>query len=79
MKQQLIKEYGDLLPTMTPDEWRRVRGEQEIIVRYEPERALATLPELLKAPGDRERLADAGARAAGRRTRAASLRASNWR
>ncbi len=57
MKQQLIKEYGDLLPKMTPDEWRRVRGEQEIIVRYEPERALATLPELLKTPGDRERLA----------------------
>jgi pimeloyl-ACP methyl ester carboxylesterase len=57
MKHQLIKEYGDLLPKMTPDEWRRVRGEQEIIVRYEPERALATLPELLKAPGDRERLA----------------------
>jgi hypothetical protein len=54
---QLIKEYGDLLPKMTPDEWRRVRGEQEIIVRYEPERALATLPELLKIPGDRERLA----------------------
>ena len=43
MKQQLIKEYGDLLPKMTPDEWRRVRGEQEIIVRYEPERALATM------------------------------------
>ncbi|MGE5159939.1 MAG: DUF3141 domain-containing protein, partial [Betaproteobacteria bacterium] len=57
MKQQLIKEYGDLLPKMTPDEWRRVRGEQEIIVRYEPERALATLPQLLNAPGDRERLA----------------------
>jgi hypothetical protein len=57
MKQQLIKEYGDLLPKMSPDEWRRVRGEQEIIVRYEPERALATLPELLRAPGDRERLA----------------------
>ncbi|MGB3428910.1 MAG: DUF3141 domain-containing protein, partial [Burkholderiaceae bacterium] len=57
MKHQLIKEYGDLLPKMTPDEWRRVRGEQELIVRYEPERALATLPELLKSPGDRERLA----------------------
>jgi pimeloyl-ACP methyl ester carboxylesterase len=57
MRQQLIKEYGELLPTVTPEEWRRVRGEQEIIVRYEPERAMATLPELLKAPGDRERLA----------------------
>jgi pimeloyl-ACP methyl ester carboxylesterase len=55
-KQQLIKEYRDLLPAMTPDAWRRVRGEQEIIVRYEPDKALATLPELLKAPGDRDRL-----------------------
>ncbi len=57
MRQQLIKEYGELLPKVTPEEWRRVRGEQEIIVRYEPEQAMATLPELLKAPGDRERLA----------------------
>jgi hypothetical protein len=56
MKQQLIKEYGDLLPQMAADEWRRVRGEQEIIVRYEPERALATLPQLLKVPGDKDRL-----------------------
>jgi hypothetical protein len=57
MRQQLIKEYGELLPTVTPEQWRRVRGEQEIIVRYEPEQAMATLPALLKAPGDRERLA----------------------
>jgi pimeloyl-ACP methyl ester carboxylesterase len=57
MRQQLIKEYGHLLPQATPEEWRRIRGEQEIIVRYEPEQAMATLPELLKKPGDRERLA----------------------
>src|SRR5512139_1849901 len=57
MRQQLIKEYGELLPKVTPEEWRRIRGEQEIIVRYEPDNALATLPELLKAPGDRDRLA----------------------
>ncbi len=56
MKQELIAEYGDLLPKMTPDEWRRVRGEQEIVVRYEPEKALATLPKLLADPADRERL-----------------------
>jgi pimeloyl-ACP methyl ester carboxylesterase len=55
-RQQLIKEYRDLLPTLTPDAWRRVRGEQEIIVRYEPERALATLPTLLTKRGDREKL-----------------------
>jgi hypothetical protein len=56
MKQELMTEYRDLLPAMPPDQWRRVRGEQEIIVRYEPQQALATLPKLLKHPGDREKL-----------------------
>ena len=56
MKQELIAEYKDLLPAMPPDQWRRVRGEQEIIVRYAPEEALATLPELLRDEGDRARL-----------------------
>ena len=56
MKQELIGEYRELLPAMPPDQWRRVRGEQEIIVRLEPERAFATLPQLLADPGDRERL-----------------------
>jgi hypothetical protein len=55
-KQAMVGEYRDLLPALAPDEWRRIRGEQEIIVRYEPERALATLPELLSDPQDRERL-----------------------
>ncbi|MDH4180994.1 MAG: DUF3141 domain-containing protein [Betaproteobacteria bacterium] len=57
LRQQLNKDYGHLLPAGTPEEWRRIRGEQEIVVRYEPERAMATLPDLLRAPGDRERLA----------------------
>jgi len=56
LKKELISEYGDLLPKVSPDEWRRIRGEQDIIVRYEPERALATLPTLLADPADRERL-----------------------
>jgi pimeloyl-ACP methyl ester carboxylesterase len=56
MKRELMTEYRDLLPAMPPDQWRRVRGEQEIIVRYEPEQALATLPKLLARPGDREKL-----------------------
>jgi hypothetical protein len=56
LKQELISEYHDLLPAATPDEARRVRGEQEIIVRYEPERAVETLPALLADPADRDRL-----------------------
>ncbi len=56
LKQELTAEYRDLLPDLTPDEWRRIRGEQDIIVRYEPEQAIATLPKLLAKPGDRERL-----------------------
>jgi pimeloyl-ACP methyl ester carboxylesterase len=56
LKQELREEYKDLLPKLAPDEWRRLRGEQDIIVRYEPERALATLPHLLADPSDRERL-----------------------
>jgi hypothetical protein len=56
MRQELMSEYRGLLPALPPDEWRRVRGEQEIIVRYEPEKALATLPALLANREDRERL-----------------------
>jgi len=56
LKKELIEEYADLLPKLEPYEWRRIRGEQDIIVRYEPERALATLPQLLADPADRERL-----------------------
>jgi pimeloyl-ACP methyl ester carboxylesterase len=56
LKHELREEYKDLLPKLAPDEWRRIRGEQDIIVRYEPERALATLPKLLADPADRERL-----------------------
>ena len=55
-KHELMTEYRDLLPAMAPDQWRRVRGEQEIIVRYEPEQALATLPKLLAKKEDREKL-----------------------
>ena len=53
--QELIKDYSDLMPPLPMDQWRRIRGEQEIIVRYEPERALETLPQLLNDE-ERERL-----------------------
>jgi pimeloyl-ACP methyl ester carboxylesterase len=56
LRHELREEYKDLLPKLAPDEWRRIRGEQDIIVRYEPDRALATLPKLLADPADRERL-----------------------
>jgi pimeloyl-ACP methyl ester carboxylesterase len=56
LKKELVEDYGDLLPKLQPDQWRRTRGEQDIIVRYEPEKALATLPKLLADPADRERL-----------------------
>jgi hypothetical protein len=53
---ELIGEYRELLPELTPDTARRVGGEQEIIARYEPERAVETLPVLLADPKDRDRL-----------------------
>ena len=56
LKQELAVEYRELLPDLEPDQWRRIRGEQDIIVRYEPEKAIAALPRLLSKAGDRERL-----------------------
>jgi hypothetical protein len=52
----LLEEYRELLPDLPRDETRRIGGEQEIIARYEPEKAVATLPLLLSDAGDRERL-----------------------
>jgi hypothetical protein len=54
---ELIEEYRDLLPDLPPDEVRRIGGRQEIIARYEPERAVETLSALLARPKDRDRLA----------------------
>jgi pimeloyl-ACP methyl ester carboxylesterase len=48
--------YARLLPRLSPERERRVRGEQDIIVRYAPERALETLPHLLCHSKDRDRL-----------------------
>src|SRR4030095_1574794 len=44
LAQDLIDDYAELLPELAPDETRRIAGEQEIIARYEPEKAVATLP-----------------------------------
>jgi pimeloyl-ACP methyl ester carboxylesterase len=56
LRKELLPDYEDYLPGMSPHDWRRVRGEQEIVARYEPDRAIATLPLLLDDPADRERL-----------------------
>jgi hypothetical protein len=56
LRKELMEDYKELLPEMPRDEQRRIRGEQDVIVRYEPERALETLPRLLADPDDRKRL-----------------------
>jgi len=56
LKAELVHDYRDLLPKMPADQMRRVRGEQEIIVDFEPERAIETLPALVGRGADRERL-----------------------
>ncbi|WP_445147190.1 DUF3141 domain-containing protein [Dyella sp. Tek66A03] len=59
LRDELVKTYADYLPKSLPaDQWRRIRGEQEIIATYEPEQALATLPALLADGADRQRLLD---------------------
>jgi pimeloyl-ACP methyl ester carboxylesterase len=53
LKARLVKEYADLLPSLTSDQWHRIRGRQEIICRHEPEAALAALPKLLASAKER--------------------------
>ena len=55
-RKELAPSYAEYLPDVPRDQWRRIRGEQEIITRYAPEQAIATLPTLLRERGDRERL-----------------------
>ncbi|WP_250536948.1 DUF3141 domain-containing protein [Caballeronia sp. AZ10_KS36] len=54
-RKELAQAYADYLPEVPPDQWRRIRGEQEIIVSFEPEQALATLPTLIADKNDRAR------------------------
>lgn len=56
LRKELVTDYAEYLPELAPDAWRRIRGQQEIIVLYAPEQALQTLPALLAERADRERL-----------------------
>ena len=56
LKQELIGDYQDLLPAISMNQARRIRGRQELIVRYEPEKAIESLPTLLTEGADRDRL-----------------------
>jgi pimeloyl-ACP methyl ester carboxylesterase len=56
LKRDLAEDYAEFLPALSREQMRRIRGEQDIIVHYEPERALHTLPKLLADAADRERL-----------------------
>jgi pimeloyl-ACP methyl ester carboxylesterase len=59
---EMAVDYRDLLPDLPPDAMRRVRGEQDIIVRYARERAIETMPALLRDRRDRERLLELATR-----------------
>jgi hypothetical protein len=56
LKRDLLKDYRDYLPALPPEDARRIRGEQEVLVRREPEQALEALPRLVTKPQERERL-----------------------
>jgi len=52
----LLDDYRELLPDLPLDQVRRIAGEQEIIARFEPERAVETLPLLLPERKQRDAL-----------------------
>jgi hypothetical protein len=56
LKRELTAKFADLLPRTTIEQQRRIRGRQDLIVRYNAERALGTLPQLLQNAADRKRL-----------------------
>ncbi len=56
LRQELANEYAEYLPRIMVHDWRRIRGEQEIIVQYESDQAIETLPLLLQDTADRKRL-----------------------
>jgi pimeloyl-ACP methyl ester carboxylesterase len=57
LKRELVRKYTALLPPGEPGQWKRARGEQEVAVSLEPEKALATLGSLVPRAAERARLA----------------------
>lgn len=55
LKEELFEDYKEFLPELTRAELRQIRGEQDIIVRYEPEKAFETMPRLLRHKDDKQR------------------------
>jgi pimeloyl-ACP methyl ester carboxylesterase len=55
LRKEIAESYAQYLPDIGTDHWRRIRGEQEIIVSFEPDEAIATLPKLLEHSEDRAR------------------------
>ncbi|AOF83043.1 alpha/beta hydrolase family protein [Methyloversatilis sp. RAC08] len=56
LRVDLAKDLAHLMPSGAPDELRRIRGEQEIIVCFEPDKAISSLPTLLQRDEDRVRM-----------------------
>ena len=56
VRKELAEDFAEFLPEMAREQQRRIRGEQDILVRYEPARALRTLPSLVAKPAERARL-----------------------
>jgi hypothetical protein len=56
-RDELSRDYAEYLPAdLTHEQFRRIRGEQEIIAHYEPEQAVLSLSTLLADAADRSRL-----------------------
>lgn len=54
IKKELMAKYGHLLPKLSPEQIRVIRGNQDVICRSYPEEALEALPRLLSDPVDRQ-------------------------
>jgi len=55
LKDSFVDRNADLLPEMPWNEWRLIRGRQDLIVKFEPEQALEAMATLLSDEADRTR------------------------